>query len=69
MLLTFISGKIVYYYNIIFFYLFSVFWLTKVLTILFIDYSVIVKCFLTDSFIEYIILLLKLFVNVSVRIF
>ena len=46
------------------FYLFSVFWLTKVVTILFTDYSVIVKCFITDSFIEYIILLLKLFVNV-----
>ena len=46
------------------FYLFSVFWLTKVVTILFTDYSVIIKCFLFDSFIEYIILLSKLFVNV-----
>ena len=46
------------------FYLFSVFWLTKVVIILFNDYSVIVKCFILDSFIEYIILLLKLFVNV-----
>ena len=45
------------------FYLFIVFWLTKVVTILFIDYSVIVKCFLSNNFIEYIILLLKLFVN------
>ena len=46
------------------FYLFSVFWLTKVVTILFTDYSVIIKCFLFDSFIEYITLLSKLFVNV-----
>ena len=46
------------------FYLFSVFWLTKVVIILFNDYSVIVKCFILDSFIKYIKLLLKLFVNV-----
>ena len=46
------------------FYLFSVFWLTKVVTILFTDYSVIIKCFLFDNFIEYITLLSKLFVNV-----
>ena len=46
------------------FYPFNVFWLTKVVIILFDDYSIIVKCFILDSFIEYIILLLKLFVNV-----
>ena len=46
------------------FYLFSIFWPIKVVTILFTDYSVIIKCFLSDNFIEYIILLLKLFVNV-----
>ena len=40
------------------------FWPTKVVTILFTDSSVMIKCFLSDSFIEYIILLLKLFVNV-----
>ena len=45
------------------FYLFRVFWLTKMVTILFTNYSVIIKCFLSNSFIEYIILLLKLFVN------
>ena len=45
------------------FYPFSVFWLTKVVSILFTNYSVIVKCFVPSSFIEYIILLLKLFVN------
>ena len=46
------------------FYLFSVFWPTKVVTILFTHYIVIVKCFLLGSFIEYIILLLKLYVYV-----
>ena len=46
------------------FYLFSVFWPIKVVTILIIGYSVIIKCFLLDSFTEYIIILLKLFVNV-----
>ena len=50
--------------NIYWFYLFSVFWLTKVVIILFNDYNVIVKCFILDSFIEYIIFLLKPFVNV-----
>ena len=45
------------------FYLFSVFWITKVIIILFTHYTVIVKCFFFDSFIEHIILLLKLFVN------
>ena len=44
------------------FYLFS--WPTKVVTILFTNYSVIVKCFLPGSFIEYIMLLLKLYVCV-----
>ena len=39
------------------------FWPTKVVTILFTDFSVMIKCFLSDNFIEYIILLLKLFVN------
>ena len=46
------------------FYLFNVFWLIEMFTISFTDYNVIVKCFLSDSFIEYIILLLKLFVNI-----
>ena len=41
--------------NIYWFYLFSVFWLTKVVIILFNDYSVIVKRFILDNFIEYII--------------
>ena len=50
--------------NIYWFYLFSVFWLTKAVIILFNDYIVIVKCFILDSFIEYIIFLLKPFVNV-----
>ena len=51
------------------FYLFSVLWLTKVVIILFNDYNVIVKCFILDSFMEYIILLLNLFVNVSQRLY
>jgi len=56
--------NIIYY-----FYLFSVFWLTRVIIILFAYYTVIVKCiylfiYFFYSFIEYIILLLKLFVNV-----
>ena len=46
------------------FYLFSVFWLIKVVIILFTDYSAIVNVFFPDSFIEYIILLSKVFVNV-----
>ena len=50
--------------NIYWFYLFSVFWLTKAVIILFNDYIVIVKCFILDSFIVYIIFLLKPFVNV-----
>ena len=51
------------------FYPFSVFWLTKVVPILFTNYSVIVKCFVPSSFIEYIILLLKLFVNSLKRLY
>ena len=46
------------------FYLISVFWPIKLVNILLTDFSVIVKSFLSNSFIEYIILLLKLFVNV-----
>ena len=44
--------------------LFSVFWPIKVVIILFNDYSVIVNRFILDSFTKYIILVLKLFVNV-----
>ena len=55
--------------NIYWFYLFSVFWLTKVVIILFNDYSVIVKCFILDGFIEYIIFLLKLFANIVKRLY
>ena len=50
------------------FYLFSVFWPTKVDFILFTDFSVIVKCFLPDNFTEFIILLLKLYASVFVKI-
>ena len=46
------------------YHLFSVFLPIKVVTILFIDYSIIVKCFLPDNFTEYIMVLLKLYVSV-----
>ena len=51
------------------FYLFSVLWLTKVVIILFNDYNVIVKCFILNRFMEYIILLLNLLVNVLQRLY